>query len=150
MPGLKYLSGPVLRREFEIGSAFTQGDLLTLETDRQCSRISGGANGVLGVALADSADSLPATKAQVLIPLPGSVFLADVPAGIAASSVSLGQTLGVYSVSGYNSYITTSYTSEDGRPFTVAGPMNSAFSKIPVEIRASQAIFASVTSQVVI
>lgn len=149
MPGMKLRrsAGNPNIMHFEAGSAFTDGDVLTLDGTRRASRHSGGEQDVLGVALADSADSIN-SKIPVHIPKAGDIFEADIPTGIAASSLSLGQTLGIYSVSGYNSYLTMSYTSAAGRPVVVVGPPDSDRSRIEVSFNADNlTLLASTTSQ---
>lgn len=148
---LIYESGPFRQDEVQIGgSAFSRGDLLTVDPQRRAIPWSTTSNAVLGVALGSSADSIPSGRVQVLIPQPGCRFRADVPTGIAQSSFSFGQTTGPYrGALGSLSYITTAYTTEAHRPFIVVGPIDSRESTVPVEIRVNYAIAPSSTSQTI-
>lgn len=151
MPGMKLRrsAGNPSILHFEAASAFTEGDVLQLEATRRASRHSGGEADVLGIALADSAESISG-KIPVLIPKPGDTFDADMPSGLASSVLSLGQTYGIYSVSGYNSYITGSYTSTAGRVLVIVGPYDSVLSRVEVSFNADAlTLLASTTSQAI-
>lgn len=149
MPGMKLRrsAGNPNIMHFAAASAFTDGDVLVLDGTRRASRHSGGEADVLGVALADSADSINGLI-PVHIPKPGDVFEADIPTGIAASALSLGQSFGIYSVSGYNSYITGSYTSTEARFLIVTGAPDSDRSRIEVSFaQDALTLLASTTSK---
>lgn len=102
-------------------STITQGDAVALSTARTVSLYSGGQAGLLGFIKHDSADSMPAGKCVVAIPKPGCTAFCDVPTGIAASSLSRGETYGIYASGGNTSFITTAAYSDASRSVVIVG-----------------------------
>ncbi len=113
-------------------SVITQGDAVCLAAARTVSLYSGGQAGLLGFAKHDSADSLPAGKVLVAIPKHGCTAFINVPTGIAISSLSLGETYGLYPVGGSTSFLTTAAYSDASRVVSLVGPIDSATSRIEV------------------
>jgi hypothetical protein len=151
MPGLIPGRGRWLNRTVDItaASTFTNGDALGVAPARTASLYSGGAPNFLGIAQGDSANSVPSGKIVVAISSgPECTLIADVPTGVAASALSFGQSVGLYAVGGRTSYVTTSYTSDTGRPFFVAGPINSANSTIELGFKPNTGVYGSAVSAV--
>ena len=149
MAGLIPGRGRWIQRTLDITSASTwsKGDALGVAGARTISVYSGGAPNFIGIATHDSANSIPAGQCVVSIPTgPDCTLIADVPTGLATSSASFGETLGLYRVGGRTSYITTSYTSDAGRPFIVVGPINSTFSTIELGIKQNAVVYGSAVS----
>lgn len=147
--GLEAGRGRWLLRTLDItaASTFTKGDALGIAGARTVSLYSGGDDNFLGIARHASADSLPAGKVVVEIPAgPDCTVICNLPTGVAYSSVSFGQTLGLYPVGGSTSYITTSYTSDAGRPLIVVGAPNSANSTIECAIKYNAVVYGSALS----
>lgn len=125
-------------------STFTLGDGLGVAGARTISLYSGGDDNFIGIARHNSADSLPAGKVVVEIPADaGCTVVLNVPTGVAASALSFGQTVGIYPVAGSTSYLTTSYTSDAGRPFIIVAPINSANSTIECAIKYNAVVYGS-------
>lgn len=131
-------------------STFTNGDALGVAGARTVSLYSGGAANFLGIALGNSANSIPSGKIVVAIANgPECTLIADVPTGVAQSALSFGQSVGLYAVGGSTSYVTTSYTSDTGRPFFVAGEaINSARSTIELGFKPNTGVYGSAVSAV--
>lgn len=131
-------------------STFTAGDALGVAGARTVSLYSGGAANFLGIAAGNSANSLPAGKMVVLIPNgPECTLIADVPTGVAQSALSFGESVGLYAVGGRTSYVTTSYTSDTGRPFFVASQaINSANSTVELGFKPNTGVYGSAVSAV--
>lgn len=147
--GLQTGRGRWIQRLYDItaASTFTKFDAVGIAPARTVSLYSGGDDNFLGVALHDSAASLPAGKVVVAIPAGAEcTVIADVPTGVAASSASIGQTVGLYAVNGSTSYVTFSYTSDTGRPFTVVSPINSATSTIELVFKPNTGVYGSAFS----
>jgi hypothetical protein len=79
---------------------------------------------------------------------PDCTLIANLPTGVANSAVSFGQSVGLYAVAGSTSYVTTSYTSDTGRPFFVAGDPNSARSTIELGFKPNTGVYGSAVSAV--
>ncbi len=144
--------GRWVQRTFDItaSSTFTAGDAVGLAPARTVSLYSGGAPNFLGIAGGNSANSLPAGKMVVLIPNgPECTLIAQVPTGVAQSSLSMGESVGLYAVGGLTSYVTTSYTSDTGRPFFVASQtVNSANSTVELGFKPNTGFYGSAVSGV--
>lgn len=131
-------------------STFTHGDALAVAGARTVSLYSGGAANFLGIARGNSANSVPSGKVVVEIPNgPECTLYADVPTGVAQSALSFGESVGLYAVGGSTSYVTTSYTSDTGRPFFVAGQaIDSARSRIELGFKPNTGVYGSAVSAV--
>ena len=128
-------------------STFSTGDAVGVAGARTISIYSGGDDNFLGIARHKSVDSLPAGQVLVEIPAgPDCTVIANVPTGVASSSLSFGHTLGLYSVSWSMSYITTSYTSDAGRPLMVVGVLDSANSTIECAFKTNAVVYGSALS----
>jgi hypothetical protein len=147
--GLTAGRGRWIQRTLDItaASTFTKFDAVGVAAARTVSLYSGGDDNFLGIATHDSSASLPAGKVVVTIPADAScTVIADVPTGVAQSSCSFGQTVGLYAVGGSTSYVTFSYTSDAGRPFTVVGPINSVNSTIELVYKPNTGVYGSAFS----
>lgn len=131
-------------------SAFTAGDAVGLAPARTVSLYSGGAPNFFGIAAGNSANSLPAGQMVVLIPNgPECTLIASVPTGVAQSALSFGESVGLYAVGGSTSFVTTSYTSDAGRPFFVASQtVNSANSTVELGFKPNTGFYGSAVSGV--
>lgn len=128
-------------------STFSTGDALGVAGARTISIYSGGDDNFLGIARHKSSDSLPAGQVVVEVPAgPDCTVIVNVPTGVAASALSFGETVGLYSVSGSMSYLTTSYTSDAGRPLMIVAPINSAASTIECAFKYNAVVFGSALS----
>lgn len=152
MPGLSQGRGDWTQRTYDItaASTFTNGDALGVAGARTVSLYSGGADNFLGIANGNSANSIPSGKIVVSIPTSADcTLIADVPTGVAQSSLSFGQTVGLYAVGGRTSYVTTSYTSDAGRPFTVVSQaINSANSTVELVYKPNTGVYGSAYSAI--
>ena len=82
--GLWYASGPCRRDERKAGSAFSKGDVLTLDSNSSLSRINPyawGTAALYGVATADSTDSIKDGKVGCIVVQPTTRFWARLEAG---------------------------------------------------------------------
>lgn len=131
-------------------ATFIQGNLVKLSTARTLSEYSGGEAGWLGIANHSSANSIPPGQVLVMVPHPGATARVNVPTGLAASSLSIGETVGFYKVGNINSYITTSYTSLTGRIAQIVGACDSANSTIEVAFLADDLQLLDSTTSVAI
>lgn len=114
-------------------STLTKGTAVALAGARTVSEYSGGQAGLLGFIKHNSGNSLPAGKAVIAIPRDGCTAYADVPTGLTASSLSLGEAYGIYAASGgVVSAITTAAYSDASRVVEIVGPIDSTFSRIEV------------------
>lgn len=152
MAGLTVGRGRWIQRTLNItaASAFTAGDAVGVAGARTVSLYSGGAANFLGIALGNSANSLPAGQMVVAIPVgPDCTVIANLPTGLAQSAVSFGESVGLYAVGGSTSYVTTSYTSDTGRPFIVASQaINSTNSTIELLFKPNTGVYGSAVSAV--
>ena len=114
-------------------SDLSQGTAVCIAAARTVSEYSGGQAGILGFLKHPSVNSLPAGQVIVAIPKAGCTALADIPSGIAASSLSLGEAYGIYKVGGVTSYLTTAAYSDASRVISIVGPYNSTTSKVEVQ-----------------
>lgn len=152
MPGLVPGRGRWITRTLNLtaASAFTNGDAVGVAGARTVSLYSGGAANFLGIALGNSANSLPAGQLTIAIPNgPECTLIANVPSGVAQSALSFGESVGLYAVGGSTSYVTTSYTSDTGRPFFVASQaVNSANSTVELGFKPNTGVYGSAVSAV--
>lgn len=127
-------SGPWEIRQFNTNSAatFLKGSLVELNGARDVVEYASTSSSVLGIALGDSANSLPSGKVQIAIPRPGCTAIADVAPGIVASAISVGQAMGVGKRGNYMSYVTSDAASVWSRIVTVVGALNSTTSRVEV------------------
>ena len=130
-------------------ATFVQGNLVKLSTARTLSEYSGGEAGWLGIANHASVNSIPPGQVLVFVPHPGATARVNVPTGMAASSLSIGETVGFYKIGNVNSYI-TSYTSTTGRIAQIVGACDSANSTIEVAFLADDLQLLDSTTSVVI
>ena len=106
---------------------------MALSTARTVSLYSGGQACLLGFIKHDSADSLPAGQCVVAIPKPGCTAFIDVNTGIAASSLSRGESYGLWATGGNTSFLTTAAYSDASRVVAIVGePIISPTSRIEV------------------
>jgi hypothetical protein len=133
-------------------ATFRQGSLVKLGAARTVSEYSGGEASFLGVALHNSANSLPAGRVLVAIPTdPACTVMADLTAGDAASGLSLGQTVGIVKSGNTVSVVTTVYTSSASRPFVVRSAIiTSPTSQIELGMILSGQVYGSSTSQTIV
>lgn len=113
-------------------SNLSQGTAVALAGARTVSEYSGGQAGLLGFLKHPSQNSIPAGKVIVAIPKPGCTAWADVPTGVAASALSLGQSYGIYKSGGVCSFITDAAYSDDSRVVNIVGALRSDASQIEV------------------
>lgn len=133
-------------------STFSEGDALGISTLGQVSLYSGGQGNFIGIATHASSASLPAGKVVMEVPAgPGCTVMVNVPTGLAASSFSFGETFGIYAVGGSTSFLTKSYTSTSGRPFTVVGScVLSPTSRIEAAIKYDAVVYGSALSSLLV
>jgi len=152
--GLIPAQGRWIQRTWDItaASTFSEGDALGITTLGQVSLYSGGAGNFLGIATHRSADSLPAGKVVFEAPAgAGCTVMVNVPTGVAASALSFGETFGIYAVGGSTSFLTKSYTSTTGRPFTIVGAISlSPTSRIEAAIKYDAVVYGSALSSLLV
>lgn len=153
MPGLVPCRGAWEYELFNTGSAvtFRQGSLVQFAADRTLSEYSGGEPNFLGIAMHNSVNSVPAGKVLVAVPTNGNcTALADVPAGLTASQLSLGESLGITKSGNTVSVITTGFTSSASRCVVVRGACRiSPVSQIEVAFITDMATYLSSISQTI-
>jgi hypothetical protein len=132
-------------------ATFRQGSLVQLNTDRDLSEYSGGENSFLGIAMQNSVNSLPAGYVVVALPTDGAcTAFADLPTGVAASSLSLGQAYGLTKSGNTVSQLTTSFTSTGGKIVVIRGaPVLSPISQIEVGFLTLGSVYHSSASQTI-
>lgn len=88
--------GPWEQRLLDSNSTatFVKGSLVALAPDRRVIEYSSVKSAALGIALHDSADSLPAGKVLVAVPTAGCTFWAQTGT-LATSALSIGQACGI-------------------------------------------------------
>src|SRR5690349_7392 len=98
MAGIVPARGNWEQRTLTISSTatFFKGDALRLNGARDLAVYNSVSSQVIGIAMHDSSASLPAGKCVVAIPAPNCTAFIDVPTGLAASVLSVGQTVGLY------------------------------------------------------
>lgn len=143
--------GPWVYRDFTTLSTatFVKGSLVKLHASRVVSEYSGGEANLLGIALHDSVNSLPVGKVTVAIPAPLCTAVCDVPTGLAASALSLGQSYGIYKSGNTVSTITDQFTSSASKIVTIISPVNSALSTIEVSFLLAGGEYYSTVSAVI-
>ena len=146
MAGFQEGRGDWEYRLLDHNSVITKGAAVGLAGTRLVSTYSGGQAGLLGFVKHNSLNSLPVGKVLVAVPKPGCTAFCDVPTGIGASSLSVGESYGLYASGGLTSYITTAYTSAASRVVTVVGPVNTATSQIEVSFPLAGGQIYSTTS----
>lgn len=151
MPGIKEGRGQWDYRLLTLTSASTisQGSAVVLAGARTVSEYSGGQGGILGFIKHDSQQSLPAGKAVIAIPRAGCTAFIDVPTGVVASALSLGESYGLYKLTNFCSYLTTGYTSAASRVVSLVGTLDSTTSTIEVAFLQDALQFNSTTSVVI-
>ena len=114
-------------RQYDTASAatFLKGSLVAFDGARNLVEYTSRMSSYLGVALQDSANSLPAGKVQVAIPIPGCIATTDVAPGLAASSISIGEAMGIGKRGNYMSYVTDDTASIWSAVVTIAGSHDS-------------------------
>ena len=139
--------GPWTYRTYNLLSTatFKKGCAVRLDTNRDVSEYSGGAPGFLGIAMHDSANSLPAGKVVVAIPGDyGCTVQADLDA-VAVSGLSIGQSGAIIKKGNFMSYFSSAgSTVASGQPLIICSALNSTFSTI--ECTLNVAALTSVTS----
>jgi hypothetical protein len=139
--------GPWTYRTYDVLSTatFKKGCAVRLNVDRVVSEYSGGSPGFLGIAMHDSANSLPPGKVVVAIPGDyGCTVQADLDA-VAASGLSIGQSGAIIKKGNFMSYFSSAgSTVASGQPLIICSPLNSALSTI--ECTLNVAALTSVTS----
>ena len=139
-------------RQFDTTSTatFRKGSLVKFAaTTFLLSEYSGGEPFIVGIALHNSADSLPSGKVLVAVPGSGSYARADLPTGVVASSLSIGVTCGFAKSGDTVSTVTFSYTSAAGRLAVISGPYNSTNSTVEVQFLNSYTVLNSALSQAI-
>lgn len=115
---------------------FQKGDLVTLGVGRLASLHTASNNTfVLGVAMADSLNSLPTGKVVIAIPLPGCTAYLDTLPTEARSNLSWGEAGSIVSFGGRTSTfskLATSVWSRTAQIETGNQPLNSSDSRIEV------------------
>jgi hypothetical protein len=100
--------------------------------------------------MSNSTASLPPGKVLVAIPTSGAcTFIADLTAGAAQSTVSLGEAVGI-TKSGNTVSLVTSFTSEGGKIAVIRGPiLTSPTSRIECGFIYKGSVYASAASQTI-
>lgn len=139
--------GPWEYRTYNVLSTatFKKGCAVALNTNRDVSEYSGGAPAFLGIAMHDSANSLPAGK--VVVAIPGSyecTAVVDLDA-VTVSGLSLGQSGAIIKKGNLMSYFSSAgSTVASGQPLIICSALNSTYSTIECKINVAAMI--SVTS----
>lgn len=128
-------------------ATFFKGDALKLNGVRELAVYNSVASQVEGIAMHDSAASLPAGKCVVAIPAPNCTAFIDVPTGLAASVLSQGQTVGLYKSGATNtSFLTTLMGSAFSQVAVIVGPLDSLQSRIEVAFLVNGGMYSAASS----
>lgn len=149
MAGIVPARGDWEYRTFTISSTatFFKGDALRLNGVRELAVYNSVSSQVHGIAMHDSSASLPAGKCVVAIPAPNCTAYIDVPTGLTASQLSLGQSLGLYKSGATNtSYLTTLMGSAYSTVGVIAGPIDSTLSRIEIAFLVNGGLYSATTS----
>lgn len=114
-----------------------KGSLCKLDTARNLAEYTSVDSQYLGVIMHRSVDSLPTGQAIVAIPSQGARAMIDVPTGIAASALSLGQAYGITRFGTDPqpcSYLTTLATSVWSRVVEITGTIDSSSGVSRIEV----------------
>lgn len=140
---------------FDLAStaSFKKGSLVKLDTARNVAEYTSVDSQWLGVAAHSAADSLPAGKCVVFVPTDGARCTVDVPAGMVASTLSIGFAYAITRPVGGadaqpRSELSTLATSVWSRVVTITGVIDnrSGTSRIEVALIRNGATFGSVSS----
>jgi hypothetical protein len=126
---------------------FQRGDLVGLDHARLASLMtSSNFTSYFGVATHDSLNSLPAGFATIAIPIPGCTAYLDVLSTEATSGLSFGQAGSIVSAGGRTSTFSLLAASQASQWVAIAGPVDSASSRIEVMFIQKSAVMYSVSS----
>lgn len=128
-----------------------KGSLVKLDGARNVAEYTSVDSHYLGVIEHDSVNSVPQGYATVMIPGPSARAMIDVPTGIAASALSLGQAYGITRFGTDPqpcSFLTTLATSVWSRVVAITGTIDnsSGNSRIEVAFIQNEALFGSTSS----
>lgn len=141
--------GPWTQRLLDSNSTatFVRGSLVALDPRRNVIEYSSVKSAALGIALHDSADSLPAGKVLVAIPTAGCTFWAQTGT-LAVSALSLGQACGISKSGNTVDQVDTTITSTVSVIGYIYGSVKdtSSVSKIEVMWAPTQHVFGSASS----
>lgn len=114
-------------RQFDTASSatFLKGSLTALNGARDVVEYTSVMSSYLGIALGDSANSLPAGKVQIAIPTDGCVATTDVAPGLVGSKLSIGEAMGIGKRGNYMSYVTDDTASVFSAIVTIVGSHDS-------------------------
>ena len=135
-------------REYATNSAatFLKGSAVAFNGARDVVEYTSVMSGLLGFALNDSVNSLPAGKVQVAIPRPGCTAWVDMAPGLVASKLSAGQAMGIGKRANYMSFYTDDCASVFSRVVESTGRYDSARSRIEVSFTQNNAEIYSTSS----
>ena len=135
-------------REFGTNSAatFLKGSLVNFNGAGDLVEYASTNSAVLGIALGDSVNSIPAGKIQVAIPKPGCVAWCDMAPGLVVSKLSAGKAMGIGKRANYMSFYTDDCASVWSRVVGSTGRFDSARSRIEVYFIQNGAEFYSTSS----
>lgn len=110
--GFTYVSGPVFMREFNVASAatFKANNPVVLNGAGNIVESLATMQTIAGFANHDAANSVPPGKVLVMVPTERAIFSGIVAAGLTASTLSSGVTLG-HTKTGNYFYLTSAATS---------------------------------------
>lgn len=127
-----------------------KGSLMMLDGTRAAAEYVSTSSHFLGIITHDSVNSLPTGYCTILVPSVDARAMVDVPTGVAASALSLGQ---AYAITRFGtdpqpcSFLTTLATSVFSRVITVTAPcVTSPVSRIEVAFIRNEALFGSNSS----
>lgn len=139
---------------FDLSStaSFKKGSLVKLDGARNVAEHTSTDSQWLGVAAHDAANSLPAGKCVVFVPGDNARAVIDVPTGLGASAISIGEAYAIYRGASPDgaprSTLSTLATSVWSRLVTITGKIDnsSGASRIEVAFIRNGATFGSVSS----
>ena len=128
-------------------ATFVKGSLVALAPDRRVIEYSSVKSAALGIALHDSADSLPAGKVLIAVPGENATFWAQTGT-LATSALSLGQAAGISKSGNTVDQLDTTITSGRSVVGYVYGSVKDTSSVSVIEIRwaPTQHVFGSAST----
>lgn len=129
-------------------ATFLKGSLVALNGARNVVEYTSQMSSYLGVALGDSANSLPTGKVLVAVPEDGCIATTDVAPGLTVSSLSIGEAMGIGKRGNYMSFVTDDTASVWSAIVTIVGSHDSTSgnSRIKVAFIKNEATYWSTSS----
>lgn len=153
MPGIGLVParGPWETRWFETASAatFAKGSLVNFNNAYRLKEYASTDSQAVGIALSYSTQSTSIRgldMVAVALPGPGCTAYSDVTTGVAQSSMSIGQKIGVYKQGNVMSYASVGGESRFSNVAQVVGPIDAAQSRVEIAFNIEAVAFYSMST----